>query len=123
MAPTDTVTRAERDARLEAGLRVALALADDGAEMRAMLRKVRDLSHEYRDGRLFVGSGTRPKWELRESKHGTYYCKCPDFAFKQRPGRAGSYCKHLVFALTLELAIPRTEDLDARSAGGVDKEH
>jgi len=122
MPTATTMTRAERNARLEEGLCVAMALSDDKADMRALLDKVRDLSHEYRDGRLFVGSGARPKWELRESKNATHYCKCPDFAFKQRPGRAGSYCKHLYFALALGLDIPKTEDLDARAAG-VDKEH
>ena len=104
----------EKRERLLQGLRVSLMLGDDDPEQRALLDKIAALSHVVREGHLFVGSGIaqgKKGHELRTSRNGTVYCKCPNFAFEQRPGKAGSFCKHLVYALALGLEIPKTEDL------------
>ena len=110
-----TMTMDQKRKALAEGIQVAMALGENDAEMRKLLAKVTKLSHEFRDGgHLFVGSGVdagRAGHEQRESKTGNLYCKCPNFAFKQRPGKADSFCKHLVYAVALELDIPKTEDL------------
>lgn len=113
-----TMTREEKMRRLEDGLRVAMALSDGGdgdADMRKLLRKLRDLDHEFRvddkgNRRLYVGSSAdRSKWhEVRESKSGSVYCKCPNHAFKR--ARNGDVCKHVVYAQALGLDVPRTAD-------------
>ena len=111
---TATMTMAEKRQALSDGIQVAMALGENDSEARKLLAKVMKLSHEFRDGHLFVGSGVdagKAGHEQRESKTGNLYCKCPNFAFKQRPGKADSYCKHLVYAIALELDIPKTEDL------------
>ena len=108
----------EKRERLLQGLRLSLMLADDDPEMRSLIDKVAALSHEARDGRLFIGSGVaqgKKGWEARRSKNDTTYCKCPNFAFEQRPGKAGSLCKHLMYALALGLDIPKTEDIQGRA--------
>ncbi len=110
-----TMSMAEKRQALTEGIQVMMSLGENQAEMRKLLDKVVKLSHRLdADGHLFVGSGVdqgKKGHELRESKTGNHYCKCPNFAFKQRPGKADSLCKHLVYALALELEIPKTEDL------------
>lgn len=101
--------------QLEEGIEVMMSLSESKAELRKLLTKVKKLSHRFDDeGKLFVGSGVedgKKGHELRRSKTGNDYCKCPNFAFKQRPGKADSLCKHLIYAYALELEIPKTEDL------------
>ncbi len=112
------MSKSEKRALLLDGLKVSMLLADDDPEMKKLLAKCVKLDHEYRedsDGnrRLFVGSSPdRSKWwELRTSKNDTLYCKCPNFAHHCRPGKDDTYCKHLVYAVALDLEIPRTEDM------------
>jgi hypothetical protein len=109
------MTTTEKMKQLDEGIRVMMCLTESDAELRKLLTKVKKLSHAFdADGHLFVGSGVdagKKGHELRQSKTGNDYCKCPNFAFKQRPGKADSLCKHLVYAYALELEIPRTEDL------------
>lgn len=113
---TDAMAREEKRARLQDGLRVAMALSDDSdADMRRLLSKLEQLDHEYRvddagNRRLYVGSSAdRDKWwEARESKAGTVYCKCPNHAFQR--ARSGDVCKHVVYVEALGLDVPRTAD-------------
>lgn len=109
------LTGTEKMVALEEGIKVMMCLSENDGELRKLLTKVKKLSHRTDDdGKLFVGSGVedgKKGHELRQSKTGNDYCKCPNFAFKQRPGKADSLCKHLIYAYALELEIPKTEDL------------
>jgi hypothetical protein len=113
---TNAMTQEEKRQRLTDGLQVAMALADDtDSDMRKLLSKLLHFNHEYRadaaeNQRLYIGtSADREKWwEVRESKAGTTYCKCPNHAFKR--SRNDDVCKHVVYALALTLEVPRTAD-------------
>lgn len=113
---TNAMPQEEKRQRLTDGLRVAMVLADDtDSDMRKLLSKLMALDHEYRadareNRRLYVGtSADREKWwEVRESKAGTTYCKCPNHAFKR--AKDDDVCKHVVYTLTLALDVPRTAD-------------
>jgi len=108
-----TASRSERDARrakVREALKAMMVFSDDDPEVAKFSEKVAELRHEYREGRLFVGKDSPPKHEIRRSKTGNVYCRCPDFAFRQREGRAGGtgVCKHVAFALCMDLEIPAT---------------
>lgn len=109
---TSTVSRDEKRKLMERNIRVTLLLADGDPEISALLKKLLPLQHEYRDGHLFIGSEYPPKHEVRISKHGTLYCKCPDYAFRARKG--DGLCKHALFAQVSDLAIPKFEDLNGK---------
>ena len=113
---TNTTTREEKRQRLTEGLQVAMVLADDtDADMRKLLSKLLHLDHESRadeqgNQRLYIGTSADHSkwWEVRESKAGTTYCKCPNHAFKR--AKNDDVCKHVVYALALGLEVPRTAD-------------
>jgi len=109
-----SITLSERREQMRRNLKIALMMGEDDPEMKKLIDKVMPLRHEYRDDKLFVGSETPAKWELRESKTGTKYCKCPAYAFRQRPGRGDGLCKHLIYALAMGLEIPKTEDVNGK---------
>jgi hypothetical protein len=100
----------EKRAFLERNLRITLMMGDNDPEVKKLTDKILDLKHEFRDGHLFVGSEIPAKWEVRKSKTGTVYCKCPAFAFRQRPGRGDGLCKHILYAMASDTEIPATED-------------
>lgn len=103
----------EKRSKVRQALKVMLMMTDDDPEIHKFADKVCELRHEYRDGHLFVGKDTPPKHEIRRSKAGNVYCKCPDFAFRQREGKLGTgVCKHVAFALCMELEIPTTGEED-----------
>lgn len=112
----DTMTQEEKRAKLRDGLQVAMVLSDDSdADMRKLLNKLLTLNHEYRadergNQRLYVGaSEEREKWwEVRESKAGTTYCKCPNHAYQR--AKDDDVCKHVIYVLALGLDVPRTAD-------------
>lgn len=110
-----TLTGAAKIQALEEGIKVMMCVTENDGELRKLLTKVKKLSHRYDDeGRLFVGSGVedgKKGHELRQSKTDNDYCKCPNFAYKQRPGKEDSLCKHLIYAYALDLTIPRTDEL------------
>jgi hypothetical protein len=108
------VTLDERREQMRRNLKIAFMMGDNDPEIKNLLDKVLPLRHEFREGKLYVGSALPAKWELRESKTGTKYCKCPAFAFRSRPGRGDGLCKHLIYALASGLDIPKTEDLVAK---------
>lgn len=105
------ITLDDRRKQMERNLKIALMMGDADPEIKKLIDKVLPLRHEYREGKLFVGSENPAKWELRESKTGTKYCKCPAFSFRERPGKGDGLCKHLLYALASGLDIPKTEDV------------
>ena len=113
--PTPTpMTPAERRKFLERNLRIALMMSENDPEAKKLVDKILPLQHEIRDGHMFVGSEYPPKWEVRKSKSGSHYCKCPAFSFRERPGRGDGMCKHLLYALASDLEIPATEEFAAK---------
>jgi hypothetical protein len=100
----------EKRKLMERNFRVLFMLGDNDPEMKKLIEKVLPLQHEFRDGRLYVGSEYPPKHEVRRSKTGNVYCKCPAFAFRERPGRGSGQCKHSLYAQACDIEIPTTED-------------
>jgi len=102
--------RAERKRKVKEALKVMLMMADDDPEMHKFADRVSVLVHEYRDGKLYVGKEFPPKYEVRRAKSGNLWCRCPDFAFRQREGLEGAtgLCKHLAYAACMDLEIPTT---------------
>lgn len=106
-----TMTRSEREerrAKVREALQVMLMMSDGDPEIEKFADKICELRHEYRDGHLFVGKDSPPKHEIRRSKTGNVYCKCPDFAFRQRSGKGSGVCKHVAYALCMDLEVPTT---------------
>lgn len=102
--------RPEEREKILRNLKVMLMLGDDDPELKKFAEKICGLVHEFRDGRLFVGSDFPPKHEVRRSaKTGAPWCRCPDFAFRSR--KDGGLCKHLVYAQVAELEIPITGEV------------
>lgn len=96
--------------KIRRNLKTMLLMGDDDSDMKAFADKVCKLQHQFRDGKLYVGTDFPPKHEVRKSaKTGDPWCRCPDFAFRSRKG--GGLCKHLVYAQAAELEIPTTGDV------------
>jgi hypothetical protein len=104
----------------ERNIKIALLFGNEDPDFRLevekLIKRVRNLNHEYRDGRLYIGSSENSlKWhEVRQSVNDTTYCKCPTYGFRKRPGKGDGLCKHLIYAIGHGLEIPKTEDLKAR---------
>jgi len=101
--------KAERKKKVKEALKVMLMMADDDPEMHKFADRVAVLVHEHKDGKLYVGR-KKPTYEIRRAKSGNLWCRCPDFAFRQREGKEGGtgVCKHIAYALCMDLEIPTT---------------
>jgi hypothetical protein len=93
-------------ATMRRNIAVMLMMAGNDPEVEDLIRKLAKLCFEYRDGRLYVGSEYPPKWEVRKSKTGGLWCKCPNSAFQAR--KNGGLCKHAMFATVAEIEVPAT---------------
>jgi len=102
--------KAERKKKVKEALRVMLMMADDDPEMHKFADRVSVLMHQYEDGKLYVGRNEKRTYEVRRAKSGNLWCRCPDFAFRQREGKEGGtgVCKHIAYALCMDLEIPTT---------------
>ena len=109
-------TMTERREQMSRNLRIGLMMGDDDPELKQLMNKVLPLMHEYREGKLYVGSEKPAKHEVRESKQGTKYCKCPAYQFRERPGKGDGLCKHLIYCLAMDLDIPVTETPEKKKA-------
>jgi hypothetical protein len=108
-------------AKFERNIKIALLFGNEDPDFRAevekLIKRVRNLNHEYRDGRLYVGSSANSlKWhEVRQSVNDTVYCKRPTYGFRRRPGKGDGLCKHIIYVIGHELEIPNTADLKTRA--------
>jgi len=105
-------------AEFERNIKIALLFGNDDPDFRTevekLISRVGKLNHEYRDGKLYVGSHANPlKWhEIRQSVNNTVYCKCPTYGFRRRPGKGDGLCKHVIYSIGHEIEIPKTADLN-----------
>lgn len=108
-----TMTTPERKEFMRRNLKMTMQFMESPTaqhELQKILDKVMPLQFEYRDGHLYVGSEYPPKHEVRRSLGGAeVYCKCPDWTMRQRKDvDGGKMCKHILFALAMDLEIPET---------------
>lgn len=101
-----TPTRVIDKAALKRNIAVMLMMGAEDPEVAATIKRIQNLQFQYREGKLFVGSEFPPKWEVRKSKEGGLWCRCPDAAFRAK--KNGGMCKHAMFAAVAEIEVPQT---------------
>lgn len=90
--------------------------AQAAAEIHKLTQKLLPLNYETREGRLYVGSGNPPNWEVQRGGDDKVMCGCPDWKFHSKKKGGDGQCKHTLLALALDLEIPYSDAAEKKKS-------